>query len=466
MIVEVPVLGRIEVPDDMPPDEVMRIVGEFAGVDTSKPISDWDAFTRGLERGITGTTRGIGQVLTRVTGRERTAPPEDIQYDPMGNVISGGTAPSVQEVRKGESATQADIRKELEYELAKLQGNKAASYGGYVLGTLFDPANLIGGLGAPTMKALVAEGAITGAVQGFFDPLYGTEDTTANRLFGAAVGAPVGGALGFGLGKLFRVDKPAVTTGDKSVNDTIVVEPEPQTVLDNAKVQAQTVDNTTANDPFTITLPSLPAFLQPKTAPTWGKSEIAFETDLDKALWDFAKSKGQRKTDLELFLTNALNTDSATVNKLAQNIRNEVIDIAKGTQITEGGAPKIPFKMSRTLDNFINPVDKNLDEMSKMVYNYGAKLGREENGKFLLNLNKAQEDYSFQQISKMYSEQGIIASPYDIALDIKGYNKMLDELKRIEGPNYKPKSFDDYALRGMSIDEELALTKAGAFDGC
>lgn len=331
----------------------------------------------------------------------------------------------------GQAPSDEELLAESRYRQLEEQ-NPILANTGNIVGNIFgDPTNLIpGGLlfkGAKGAASVAGRLGILGGISGGLEPIY-VEGEDPGRLTNIAVGAATTGLLGGALAKATGfTGAPTKAVGEIGAD-----------INGNA-------------------LPDVNPF---------DKSEIAFETDLDKALWDLAKSKGQRKTDLELFLTNALNADTATVTKLAQDIRNEVVDKAKGTQIVEGGAPKIPFQMSRTLDNFINPVDKNLDETSKMVYNYGAKLGKEVDGKFMLNLNKAQEDYSFQQISKLYEDQGIKAMPYDIALDIKGYNKMLDELKRIEGPNFKPKSFDEYALRGMSVEEELALYKSGAFDGC
>lgn len=374
----------------------------------------------------------------------------------------------------GQAPSDEELLAESRYRQLEEQ-NPILANTGNIVGNIFgDPTNLIpGGLlfkGAKGAASVAGRLGILGGISGGLEPIY-VEGEDPGRLTNIAVGAATTGLLGGALAKATGfTGAPTKAVGEigADINGNALPDVNP---FDNTETLTTLTAPKFVQDALpgvenVIELPKLPAFLQPKTAPTWGKSEIAFETDLDKALWDLAKSKGQRKTDLELFLTNALNADTATVTKLAQDIRNEVVDKAKGTQIVEGGAPKIPFQMSRTLDNFINPVDKNLDETSKMVYNYGAKLGKEVDGKFMLNLNKAQEDYSFQQISKLYEDQGIKAMPYDIALDIKGYNKMLDELKRIEGPNFKPKSFDEYALRGMSVEEELALYKSGAFDGC
>lgn len=480
MIVEVPVLGKINVPDGMSGDEVMRIVGEYAGVDTTKPISDWDAFTRALERGVTGTTRGVGQVMTKTTGLERTAPAEDIVYDPMGGVAIGGTTPSVQEQRTGESVKQADMRKEFEYELAKLQGSKAASYGGYIAGTLLDPANMITGLGTPTMKSIVAEGVLTGGVQGFFDPLYGSEDTWGNRAFGAGVGATGGGIIGAGLGKLFGVGKGLPT--DKATGDiNKFISEEGKTLDDLNKAPDGDVTSTpttlnnptvvqTATDPTQIELPKLPQFLG-GAKPSFFKSAIEFEQDLDKALYIIGnpKSKSASHQEYVKFVMDALGVDEATAMKLGAQVRQEVIDKSKLVQKIAGlegkQADKVPFSMSQALDKFINPVDKYLDDFSKMVYNYGQGL-TEVNGKLKVNLSKAEQDYSFQKIKQAYENEGVKLTPYDIATHIKGYQKMLDELKNIEGPKFKPKSYEEYVKGGMGFDEHIALLNNGAFDGC
>lgn len=479
MIVEVPVLGKIEVPDGMPPDEIMRIVGEYAGVDTTKPISDWDAFTRGLERGITGTTRGVGQVMTKVTGKERVAPGEDIQTDPMGNIISGGTAPSVQEVRTGESVEQADRRKEFEYELAKIQGNKMASYGGYIAGTVLDPANIITGLGTPTTKALATEGVLAGGVQGFFDPIYGSEDTWGARAFGAGVGAVGGGLIGAGLGKLFNVDVRAKTEADTGfptvepkVGDEADINAAPQTDVRDTLTSLNTpniVQNAVPGVQNQVELPKLPQYLG-GAKPSFFTSDIQFETDLDKALYIIAnpKSKSKNHDAYVDFVKQSLNIDDATALRLAQQVRQEVVGKGKEVQKVAGlsgqQAQTIPFSMSKSLDNLINPVNKNLDDFSKMVYNYGQTV-QEINGKPKLTQSMNQ-DYSFKKIQEAYASQGIKVSPEDVVYQVKGYQKMLDELKSLEGRNFKPKSFEEYAKGGMGHDEFVTLLKNGAFDGC
>lgn len=345
---------------------------------------------------------------------------------------------------------------------------------GNILGNILgDPTNLIPGSllfkGAKGAASVAGRLGLVGGVSGFLEPVY-VEGEDPSRLTNTAVAAVTTGVLGGALAKATGFTGQPKLVGEigSDINGNALPDINP---FDNAQTVAtlsapKYVQDAVAGVDNVIELPKLPAFLQPKQATSWGKSEVVFDTDLDKALWEYAKSKGQRKTDLELFLSNALNTDGATIQKLAKEVQGEVIDKAKGLQITEGGAPKIPFQMSKTLDNFINPVDKNLDDLSKTVYNYGATLGKEVNGKFSLNLTKAKEDFSFKEISKLYQQAGIKAADYDIALDIKGYNKMLNELKRIEGPNFKPKSFDEYALRGMSFDEEVTLIKSGAFDGC
>lgn len=373
----------------------------------------------------------------------------------------------------GGQPTDQEILDESYYRQLEEQ-NPILANTGNIVGNIFgDPTNLIpGGLlfkGAKGAASVAGRLGILGGIAGALEPRYTEDDPSilANIATGAVTTGLLGGALAKATGFTGDANKLVGEIGSDIKGNALA----DITPFDNAETVAtlsapkyvqdaiQGVDNV-------VELPKLSAFLEPKKPPNWGKSEIVFDTDLDKALWELSKSTKTRKTALETFLTTNLNTDTETVNKLAKQVQAEVIDKVKGLQITEGGAPKVPFQMSKTLDNFINPVDKNLDDLSKTVYNYGATLGKEVDGKFTLNLTKAKEDFSFQEISKLYNQAGIKAADYDIALDIKGYNKMLDELKRIEGPNFKPKSFDEYALRGMSIEEEMALRKSGAFDGC
>jgi hypothetical protein len=468
MRVEVPVLGMIEVPDDMPADEIMRIVGEYAGVDTTKPISDWRAFTRGLERGLTGTARGFAQVDGYKESTEPVAP-----VDPMTDAAmitpSGVSA---------EAQKQADIRKEFEYELAKIQGNKAASYGGYIAGTLLDPVNLMGG-GASTIRGLAAEGVVLGGVQGFFDPIYGSEDTLGARAFGGAVGATAGGLIGAGLGKLFNVDARVKTEADvggfpsaevKLGNEVENVAP--QTDVRDTLTSISTPNYTQNAVPGVqnqVELPKLPQYLG-GAKPSFFKSAVEFETDLDKALYIIGNpmSKSQRHAEYVDFVKQSLNINDTQALSLAKMVRQEVIDKGKLVQKSAGlsgqQAQTIPFSMSKSLDNIINPVNKNLDDFSKMVYNYGQTV-QEVKGKPKLT-SSMNQDYSFQKIKEAYATQGVKVSPEDVVYQVKGYQKMLDELKGLEGRNFKPKSFEEYVKGGMGHDEYIALLKNGAFDGC
>lgn len=468
MIVEVPVLGKIEVPDDMPPDEIMRIVGEYAGVDTTKPISDWRAFTRGLERGLTGTARGFAQIDGYKESTEPVAP-----VDPMTDAAmitpSGVSA---------ETQKQTDIRKEFEYELAKIQGSKAASYGGYIAGTLLDPVNLMGG-GATTLRGLAAEGVVLGGAQGFFDPIYGSEDTLGARAFSGAVGATVGGVIGAGVGKLFNVDAKAKTEADTGfpmdtgkVGDEVDINVAPQTDVRDTLTSLNTpniVQNAVPGVQNQVELPKLPQYLG-GAKPSFFTSGIEFETDLDKALYIIAnpKSKSKNHDSYVDFVKQSLNIDDATAFRLAQQVRQEVVGKGKEVQKVAGlagqQAQTIPFSMSKSLDNLINPVNKNLDDFSKMVYNYGQTV-QEINGKPKLT-SSMNQDYSFKKIQEAYAGQGLKVSPEDVVYQVKGYQKMIDELKSIEGRNFKPKSFEEYAKGGMGHDEFVTLLKNGAFDGC
>jgi hypothetical protein len=468
MIVEVPVLGKIEVPDDMPPDEIMRIVGDYAGVDTTKPISDWRAFTRGLERGLSGTARGFAQVDGYKESTEPVAP-----VDPMTDAAmitpSGVSA---------ESQKQTDIRREFEYELAKIQGSKTASYGGYIAGTLLDPVNLFGG-GANTLRGLATEGAVLGGVQGFFDPIYGSEDTLGARAFNSAIGATAGGVIGAGFGKLFNVDAKAKTEADMGGFPSTEVKLgdefenlAPQTDVRDTTTSINTpniVQNTVPGVQNQVELPKLPQYLS-GAKPSFFKSGIEFETDLDKALYIIGNPMTKSKAGNEYlsFVKYSLNLNDTQAMDLAQKVRQEVI--AKGKEVQKSAglagkqADKIPFSMSKSLDNLINPVQKNLDDFSKMVYNYGQTV-QEIKGKPKLT-SSMNQDYSFKKISEAYADQGIKVSPEDVVYQVKGYQKMLDELKGLEGRNFKPKSFEEYVKGGMGHDEYIALFKNGAFDGC
>lgn len=503
----------------------LEIIGGLGyGMDVTNPTTNWDAFTRGLERGVTGTTRGVGQVMTKVSGLERQAPGEDVVYDEMGNVISGGSAPSVQEVRTGETVKQADQRKELEYEIAKAQGNKVASYGGYIAGTLADPANIIGGLGTPTVKSLVKEGLITGGVQGFFDPLYGEADTYGTRAVNAAMGATGGGVIGAGFGKLLKkfgvIEKPEApkvsdeipTPSTKAMDDALnePVTPktgveEPFTVPKQADEAAPApVSQATPEDlaPPSLATPSfvpdpytakLPQGLS-KAAPRYGRDVTGFQSDLDRALYIVRDSRGQRSKADAAYLNWVKQVtgiqDEGTIRRLGDDVlahlkasgdvgnippsnlnigslRATVDQVGIPTPTSTITKPTAPYtgSVGTKLEAGINPESNawnSLDNTSKNLYNMGRRFLEADLTGVKPRINPNEQLDAIRAVKSFAPDFKEKELP-DL---FKSYTKAMDDLYKVKGDDFEAPSLDKLLRQGLSDEDIAELINKGVFDGC
>lgn len=415
----------------------LEIIGNLAyDINVDKPLSGWEGFTRGVERGVTGTARGIGQVMEKVSGMERTAPPEDIQYDPMGNVISGGTAPSVQEQRTGKSTKFEDERKELEYEIAKAQGNKFATMGGYAVGTILDPANLVGGLGAATVRNLAIEGAVAGTVQGFFDPIYEQADTMATRGINAAIGGTGGAALGAGAGALLRkfglIEQAPTQVGKAAdeaappVMDTKSVEAELNKPISPAAIEIPTPKPEIAEIPQVVSTP--------QTAPVTGAVNQAVPTPAE-------------------------NVPEA----VQQAIPQQPIAIQPVNLV----APTAPFRGTATniLGESIDPTSRAwnlLDNPSKNMYNIGRAFLEADATKSVPKINL-----------KTWAEASQVVKTIDNTLNdkavadvLRSYAKVTDDLYKVKGADFQPPSLPKLLRDGIDDEDMLELMAKGVFDGC
>jgi hypothetical protein len=447
-------------------EDIARFIAEDAGADyqeyideglTAKDIirfaneqeySTGEVLKRGFLQGATSTYRGVRQIA-------------------------------------GAEPTDEELLAETEYRQMQDQ-NPWAAYSSNIVGNILgDPTNLIPGSllfkGAKGAMSVAGRLGALGAATGAVEPRYDEEDPS--RLTSALVGGVTAGVLGGGIAKLTGFGKTlpdASETAFVKEADSIGIDingnqiKDVPGVFDNAETattlnQPSFVQTAEQGVPNVIELPKLPQFLA-GAKPSFFTSPVAFETDLDKALYIIAnpKSKSKNHDAYVDFVKQSLNVDDATAQRLARDVRQEVIDKGKMTQTEAGLAGKqaenVPFQMSKTLDGFLNPVDKNLDDFSKMVYNYGKSI-EDVNGKAKIT-QAMTEDYSFKKISEAYANAGLKVTPYDIGFQIKGYNKMLDELKEINGRNFKPKSFEEYVKNGASVDETLDLFARGAFDGC
>lgn len=495
MEVEVPVFGKMVVPAGTNPDELMAALGQQYGVDVTKPQTPMQSFVRGLERGVTGTTRGVGQVMTKVSGQERTAPAEDIQYDAAGNVISGGTAPSVQEVATKESTQNADLRKEFEYEINKLHGNKGASYAGYILGTLADPANLIGGLGSPTVKSLIAEGVITGGVQGFFDPNY-SDDTWTNRMISSAetaVGAGVlGGLLGKGMKKLGWIEKetpkPIPKANETVVGDTAKVMeegiPTPKAADEivpstEPKAAEETVGTTTLKDPYDS---KFDPKVQGSPKPRLGQYQLEFESDLDKALYIIGNRQVLSKADQKFIdwikeVTGI--TDENVIKEAAARLKKlKNVEVNKDTNtafIARSDFPEFLPKIKQETAPFVGTTEKldaginintntwnTLDNTSKNMYNIGRKLLEFDATGVKPTISSVEQKQAFDLMKQINPDFKM----NEMADVFKGYAKAMDSLDKIRPEGWKAPSMSEILNNRISHEDFTDLFNAGFFDGC
>ena len=151
--------------------------------------------SRGLERGITSSMRGLAQI----TGADQAVPTAE-SYDILGNVTSN------EPVQGQLSPAEVDRQKQAELEFMRQQ-SPVTAYASQIAGNILDPVNLI-----PIGRvATVAQGAknlaIAGGISGLLEPVYGED----SRLLNTIAGAGFGGALGAGAGAIAqRFGKSAI----------------------------------------------------------------------------------------------------------------------------------------------------------------------------------------------------------------------------------------------------------------
>jgi hypothetical protein len=154
-----------------------------------------EIISRGLERGITSSMRGLAQL----TGADQAVPTAE-SYDILGNITSNAPVQG--------QANPSDIDKQKQAELEFMrQQSPVTSYASQIAGNILDPVNLL-----PIGRvANIAQGAknlaIAGGISGFLEPTYGED----SRLINTAAGVGFGGVLGAGAGALAqRFGKPLV----------------------------------------------------------------------------------------------------------------------------------------------------------------------------------------------------------------------------------------------------------------
>lgn len=375
---------------------------------------------------------------------------------------------------------------------------------GTFIGGLVNPSTLLpGSFLLKGAKGVALAGSAGGAISGAVRPIYTEEDL--GRLGGAAVGATIGGTLGFGIGKLIekfgpKVADDIINTGTVSPDGKEITTPHFKLRLDedgnwvkeDAPVtedllkarqlaeerRAATIDGleprvespevTAAKTVEEEITPVLPQFLA-GAKPRFAKSTIDFESDVDKALYIVGNpaTKSAKHDDYMAFLQQALQTDEAAIAKLAREVRSEVVQAGKLAQGEAGlsGIGQIDnfkFNFSRAVDNLLNPPDKYLDDFSKKVYNLGAGYRTGPKGYPVLSPKQAEEAVSVMQ----RADPTFIKSMPDASRNVVAYRRYLDDMKALNGRNFKAKSFEDFITKGIDADDQIKMVEAGFFDGC
>lgn len=375
---------------------------------------------------------------------------------------------------------------------------------GTLVGGLINPSTLLpGSFLLKGAKGVALAGSAGGAISGAVRPIYTEEDL--GRLGGAAVGATIGGTLGFGIGKLIekfgpKVADDIINTGTVSPDGKEITTPHFKLKLDEdgnwvkedapitedllkarqlaEERRAATIDGlepkvespevTAAKTVEEEITPVLPQFLA-GAKPRFAKSTIDFESDVDKALYIVGNpaTKSARHDDYMAFLQQALQTDEAAIAKLAREVRSEVVQAGKLAQGEAGlsGIGQIDnfkFNFSRAVDNLLNPPDKYLDDFSKKVYNLGAGYRTGPKGYPVLSPKQAEEAVSVMQ----RADPTFIKSMPDASRNVVAYRRYLDDMKALNGRNFKAKSFEDFITKGIDADDQIKMVEAGFFDGC
>lgn len=420
--------------------------------------------------------------------------------------MAGAQAEALSEVQGAKQLFGGELSDEqiAQENLARISAeeNPVSTLLGRFVGGLVNPSTLIPGSlffkgGA---AALAAGGALGGAVAGGLRPVTDEEDMgrLASTALGGALGGTIGGVLGAVGGALGRkfgkdvaedagqaVESAAVESAtaaekpryrgavDPDSGEIVYKEIQPAVQqIEEAPIPtqpvAQEVGQVQQNVFDVAQLPKLPNYLQ-GAKPRFAKSELGFETDIDRALYIVGNptTKSNRHKEYVDFLSSALNKPVDEVEGIARQVRKEVIEAGKLAQkqaSLEGTeAARINFGLSKTLDNIVNPIDKYLDDTSKLVYNYGTQFPTSPTGKLMIKAGD-------QRINDLIQVMKGIDSNYtsqDAVIAAKGYSMMLNKLKEIDGKNFSARSFDDFVKnKELNNDLMIKLFNAGEFDGC
>lgn len=451
--------------------------GDWSGVSEAglrvildDPYDTSDVIARGVERGITNTIRGVTGLFNDEQG-------------------------------------VADFEAERELR-AMLTLNPVAGWSSYLAGSVFDPANTIPIPAFSTVPRAVAGFAAFGGLTGAIDPLYKEFDDsrTTNILTSAATA----GVLGGGITAL--VNKVAGKTG-KSLQEELVGQaqanlnaaavtpgtPKPRitiqpTVRDvpsdgglNAGVSVEAAGLTPSGAGLpTFTLPTTNRIPRPTTNPykqtvinvqqsakipkiadnlfeekvVHNNSELVFESDIDKAATAVYKNSRNKQDHLN-YIKNTFGINDKEAQEISNKIGSEIVNKVNRQTVIDGKlAERTPLTTSETLDNILNPVTKHMDDESRYLYDY-SKFITAEDGKPRFKI-----DDGFRQFySKMKNIFGDDMSIDEAVETVQGYQKLMDNLKKVEGKKFTVTNIRDfYKNRENNLDAYSAALKMGETD--
>ena len=213
-------------------------------------------------------------------------------------------------------------------------------------------------------------------------------------------------------------------------------------------------------------LPKLPGFLRLRPA-KFGGTDVVFETQLDNALYDLGRSGTSKKTREQIldYVSNALNITKLQAAKLGRAVASEVE--AKGMAVQTAAAKvgqqaqPIAFRLSRALDNVVNPIEKHLDDESKVVYNFGKSLKDD------MDIKAKLDEAKVSGVADIYKKINPNATELEMLGDIRGYSTLLQASKAQRGRAFTARSLDDMLKNKHKNNDALFdLAENGNLDAC
>ena len=180
-------------------------------------IGAGEAFLSNVERGVTASMRGAGQLIRQAapSAFEQTVAPS-----------------SPEEVQLPQFTETPDIERERKARMAR-EVRPVAGYGGLITGAVADPLNLIPVTRATNVVRGITGGATAGALAGALEPTF--QEFGDSRVQNIAVGTAFGGAVGGVIGKLFGKEIDNISKGLKTTDE---VTPTPSAAVEQPTTPA------------------------------------------------------------------------------------------------------------------------------------------------------------------------------------------------------------------------------------